>query len=526
MNAGGSFKRSFYQFLFNPGIKQLYVVLFLFVLSFLLTKITFFFYYPLWCTTIDIYSYTDPLISITQHHLPVFDLRTPVYPLFLAFTYFTGFNLNAVLLFQMVITLLSCIAGVYLIFKYKKWFFLPFSVVLLLFYSSGDVTAMDTNLSPTVLFADLILVFAVCLVAAVESQKRKYFILSSLAFAAIILLRPQGLFLVGMMFAASVIYYVNHRSFKFLMPLILPAAIVYGLLLSYNFFTFGQFKYSKFGTLTKLGYVINILQESPDYPEALNEKIRAVNQSFGDQSKKSISANGLSLATLDTVYTNPHYDFCWSFLPIVKSNPELIEKLIATSNKSFPQNTWKEFVVGFLKYYKLDSKTTYFYFTELTNRRHYIEGDENFFDVKERRDVYGIVWRDWAKMVVDHKAGNYPILNPGTNYTAILHQQPILLRLINYYEVVYNMLFANKAWSLIYFASAFVALVFISLNLFRFNKIEPLLLLSFIPFLNSILVSMIIPPQYYYVFPTRFFFMLAPIIVLFYLFRNYGKHSD
>ena len=526
MSAKDVLKRPFYQFLFNPGAKQLYAVLFLFVLSFLLTKISFFFYYPLWCTTIDIYSYSDPLIALTQHHLPVFDIRTPLYPLFLAITYFMGLNLNAVLLFQMVITLLSCVVAVYLIFKYKPWFFLPFSVLLLLFYSSGDVTAMDTNVSPTALFADLILVFAVCLIAAIESQKKKYFILASLVFGSIVLLRPQGLFLVGLMVAAGIVYYVNHRSFKFIIPLILPASIIYGLLLSYNFFTFGQFKYSRFGTMSKLGYVIYLLQESPNYPQALNEKIRAVNQAFGDQSKKNIIAAGFSPSGLDTIYTNAHYDYCWTFLPIIKSDPELVEKLIATSNKSFPQNTWKEFAVGFLRYYKQDCRATYFYFGELTNRLHYIEGDENFFDVKERRDAYSIVWRDWAKMVVDHKAGNYPILNPGGDYTRLLHQQSILLRLINYYDVIYNLVFSNNVWLILYLISGLVVSGLILFNLFRFRVVEPLLLLSFVPFLNSILVSIIIPPQYYYVYPTRFFLMLAPFIVFFYLLKNYGKHSD
>ena len=517
MNAQGFLKRPFYQFLFNPGKGQLYTVLLLFVFSFLVTKITYFFYYPVWCTTCDIYSYSDPVIALVKHHLPVFDMRTPVYPMLLAFTYFTGFNLNAVLLLQMVISFLSCTIVVYIVFKYKKWFFLPFSILLLLFYSSGDFTAMDTNLSPTVLFADLMLVFAGCFIAALQSNKRSHFIITSLLFAAVILLRPQGLFLIGLLLAVCIIYYVNYRSTKILLPLLMPAALVYILLLSYNYCTFGKFKYSKFDTMSKLGYIINTIDVSPDYPDELNNRIKDYQQTIGGNCRDVICSPGFNFRALDTVYNNDRYSCCWAFLPFIKSNPDVVEKLIANSVKSCPQNAWKEFVVCFIRFYQTECKTNYFYFNELTNRKKYIEGPENFYDQPEKRADYSIIWRDWAKQVVDHKAGNYPILDPGPHFDQLRRQQPLIIRLINYYEVVFNLVFSNKIWLLFYVVSALIAAGLLLLNLFRLNKMDALLLLPFFPFLNSVLVSLIIPPIYYYIFPTRFFFMLSPFLVLFYV---------
>jgi hypothetical protein len=514
-------KRIFNPDLLKVGNKHLYVACFLFLLSFVITKLTFFFYYPVWCTTSDIYSYSDPVISLTKHQWPVFDMRTPVYPMFLAATYFAGLSLDGVLLIQMFSTLVACLVSVYVIFKYKRGFFLPFSIILLIFFSSGDVTAMDANVSPTSLFADLMLVFTVCFMAGIESQKKKYFIGASLLFAGIILLRPQGLFLIGIVLAVCIIYFVNYRSTNFLVAFLLPAIIIYAMLLAYNYATFGMFKYSKFDTMSKLGYIINTIDVSPDYPQALNDRIKDYQLTMGGNCRDVICSQGFNFQSLDTVYNNDRYSYCWAFLPIIKSNPEAVEKLIANSGKSCPQNAWKEFIVCFIRYYqKMECKTNYFYFNELINRKHYIEGSENYYDVVEKREFYPIVWRNWSKQVVDHYAGKYPILDAGTDFDKLRKQQPVVLRLINIYDVVYNAIFSNKVWLLLYLISTLMAGVILLYNFFRFAKMDAILLLPFFPFLNSILVSLIIPPIYYYIFPTRFFFMLSPFIVIFYLLNS------
>lgn len=516
-------KHQIQRILFEPGKKQFYFICVLFILAFLLTKLTYFFFYPVWCTTIDIYSYTDPLISITKGHLPVFDMRTPVYPMLLVVTYYLGMSLNGVLLFQMIFSLLTCLASVYLIYKYKRGFFMLFSVFLLLFYCSGEFTAMNTNLSPTSLFTDFILGFAVFLLAGFESGKLKYFTAASITFALIILLRPQGLFLLGILIPACVIYYINFKNFKVLIPLLLPVSLSFLLLLTYNNYTFGKFRYSKFDTLSKLCYIINIIDVNPAYPASLNETIVEVKKDLGYDAKSIIAAPGFNFYALDSIYNNGRYAYGYAFMDFIKNDPESIEKLISTSQKNYPQDKWKQFIICFLRFYKLEAKTNYFYYNELTNRKKYIDGTE--YPMIIYKDNYPIIWRDWYKPMSEHKIGNFPILEPNCNYSVLLKKEPFLLRQINRYEFVYNLIFSRSFWQIIYFITIIISGLLILFKLFRFSKIDSILLWTFVPLLNSILVSLIIPPIYYYVFPTKLFFMLAPFILAYYFFESRNKKS-
>ena len=127
--------------------------------------------------------------------------------------------------------------------------------------------------------------------------------------------------------------------------------------------------------------------------------------------------------------------------------------------------------------------------------------------------------------MVDHKVADYPVLKAETDFSRLVRNEPKTVRFLNYFEVVYGMIFSKRAWIYIYYLSLVISLFLLLFSLVRGLKLDPVLLLPSLPFLNSILVSLIIPPLSFYVFPTKFFFIMSPFLILFYLIKLYGKRT-
>lgn len=164
-------------------------------LAFLLTRLPFFLFYSIPGFSTDIFFYHLPVIDMVNGHWPVFDIRTPGYPLFLFLTYKLNLSIEGVYLLQMLSGLFVLIAVSRILDSCFNKYYWPAYILLVLFYSTGEYIAFNTFILPLSLFTDLTILGGFLLVAGVITQKRSFLIACSFCLGFLIILRPQGLLL-------------------------------------------------------------------------------------------------------------------------------------------------------------------------------------------------------------------------------------------------------------------------------------------------------------------------------------------
>lgn len=77
--------------------------------AFLITRLPYFMHYPVIVLSSDSASYIAAAFQLMELKAPLFDIRTPGYPLFIAAVWSLGKNFIAISLVQSVITYLSAV---------------------------------------------------------------------------------------------------------------------------------------------------------------------------------------------------------------------------------------------------------------------------------------------------------------------------------------------------------------------------------------------------------------------------------
>lgn len=280
--------------------------------------------------TRDTLGYYTPVIQLNNGDMPLFDTRTAGYPLFL---YFLGlFNLSnhSIFIVQSVLTLL---AFSFLISRVRR---LPLLCIILIFLcNSGPFIDYETYVMPMSLFASCI-IFSLGIIYDIISDENtgsRTLLGFALVSFFIVLLRPQGLFIIPVLFFLFWIVFFKKKQRRKAYVFALLNFSLYFFVALYNQSTTGTFTIlpGKFGLITKAG--ANIFNLS--YPENTDPKVAAIvdqiNGSFTSE-QKNIVNNSWNYNDLKTVFTNKNYDLCWNFYSVADTNPEELKKVLDHSS--------------------------------------------------------------------------------------------------------------------------------------------------------------------------------------------------
>ena len=301
----------------------LYLAYLVFSLFFLITRLPFFLYDSIYLISPDYQHYYMIVDQIDKGFMPTFNIRTPGYPLFLAFI-FTFFKSNlAVIVVQNLFTLFSSLFFIFVINKIfgKKWKYLTLLVAIGLgaFISLSIHLCLDTALATESIYINTILLFFSFLLLAIYCQNRMYWVCCGIIMAMVILIRPSGLFLVPLFLAILLFLFLNAYKKKLILLFSISFVTPLILLCIYNYFTIGSFAISTFTEHALISFTSTFLEKNPSYSPQVN---RAIEKSLNRLSphkkknhKKFLGSQTTGSYSLQTLQSQPENHF---------SNPEIL----------------------------------------------------------------------------------------------------------------------------------------------------------------------------------------------------------
>lgn len=258
----------------------------------------------------DSETYLGVAYDIANGRLPMFDVRTPAYPLLLCVVLEATGSVFALVLVQQLATLLSafalCIASYLVHRSLGLWALIPALAV---------VGSQQTQLYELAIMAEgtysatMVFAFA-ALLAGLSRRSSGWLAASSFAMAMAVLLRPSGLFLAGtyvLVLIAMAIYrprWANVASFA------LPLPIVVLALCAYNLATIGKFTISPFGPANLAGVTATFATEVEGFPPPVNAAISKFRERIPPEDRE-ILATSWNAWQLSDIYHRHYNEFLW-----------------------------------------------------------------------------------------------------------------------------------------------------------------------------------------------------------------------
>ncbi|GIV33408.1 MAG: hypothetical protein KatS3mg031_0943 [Chitinophagales bacterium] len=485
----------------------------LYLLVFLFTRLSYFLYYDIPGFNRDTFGYYEPVIKLLAGELPLFDFRTPGYPLLLLVCRLLNMGVRDVFIVQSLFTLGCFVFCQYLVNRSLTAYRWVFLLVSLAFFASGQYLSFDTSITPFTLFTGFALCAAVLLVAAAVSGKTTHYLLASLSIAALILIRPQGFFVIPA--AAGLLGFLAYRkSWRRMLALLVPGGLLMLSLLMYNKATFGKLAYGNFRTFIALGSAMFFLDTEGDYSDSTRVLIMKVQNSFTD-TEKQLLRHSWSFRKLSPIYNTTHFDKEYWFMDIYKNNRDEFEKLTAESKRKNFTGYLKFIYVNFVNSFLNGVSDYFFYYNELVNRKYYIEQSEEFTFLPLPDSVYRQTFGEYTDLIQKRKpVEKRGIITADNNYTDHFSREKWVIRLNHYYQILFAKVFSSVAWVILYFVA--LAIVLVELVRSRFKNYEAWLLLipGSMPLLNNLLISLSVIPLLRYVYPTEIFIVLFPLCLM------------
>lgn len=240
---------------------------------YLLTRLPYFIHYPVITVSSDSASYIAAAFSILEGSLPMFDIRTPGYPLFISAIWMFGKSFISVSLVQSLITYISSIFLLTVAYKYYARHVVLFAAAVCGFISSSYFIVLEMSMLTEGIFTSIMLLTAGVLMLAVKSKSAAAWAAVSFLFAVLIYVRPAGLFLAGLFFFMLIYFRRAEMHASVYAAAVVPFAFLILLLCTYNLFTLGKFTITPFGEANLAGATVLYMEPSDEYPEYLNVAI-------------------------------------------------------------------------------------------------------------------------------------------------------------------------------------------------------------------------------------------------------------
>jgi hypothetical protein len=246
------------------------------IVSFLITRLPYFLYYPVISVHPDTVGYFEIVDMIDKGMLPSLYLRPPGYSLFIKLVLLFSNKLFSVVIAQGMMALISSLVFVYAVFKAYRSLTILVSIALAAFISSHVYLESEISiLSESVYVSVLVLAFAF-FILALRLRKSVYFVLFSAASAYAVYIRPAGIFFIVIVIFTLVYLIVNRYKRNHWAALAGPFTSLLLILAAYNLFTFHTFSLSNYGELTALIGLSNFMEQDDRNNKELNDAIKKI----------------------------------------------------------------------------------------------------------------------------------------------------------------------------------------------------------------------------------------------------------
>jgi hypothetical protein len=277
---------------------------------FMATHMQYWVEYPIPTYSPDSQTYLAIAFDISNGVLPVFDLRTPGYPLFLYAVLETTDSVSAVVLLQQLFTLSSAYVLCIVSFLIRRSLVLVSLIPSLGIVGSQRAQMYELWILPEAIYAALLVVVFACLLVGFVRRSRAWLTLASCAMGMAIFFRPSGLFLVGTYILVLVAFWLSgfrrDQIVSFAAPL--PAMLL--ALCSYNYATIGKFTVSPFGPANLAAATATFWREVPGFPESVNLAIRKSQEEVSREDREALRVEW-NPWRLSDVYRRYYNKFLW-----------------------------------------------------------------------------------------------------------------------------------------------------------------------------------------------------------------------
>ena len=236
---------------------------------------------PLPGVQVDTETYYAPVQELFAGKWPHFEVRPPVFPMFLAATVLATKSLVVAIWLQSLITAAAAmvmIAGVHRLARAAApWV----AVALAAWATSFWPLQFDTSILSESLYASAIVFAFGFLFWGVASGSRALLAASSVAIAAAIATRPAGLFLAVSFAIAAIYLWHTGRSWRVIAAFALPFPALMLALSLYNWTIAGVFAITAWGEANLAVATFTFWEQDPSYPPDVNERIARTVSSLG-----------------------------------------------------------------------------------------------------------------------------------------------------------------------------------------------------------------------------------------------------
>lgn len=498
----------------------------LITIVFLITRIPYYIYYPVFNVSSDSASYLAAAFDIINFRQVLFDIRTPGYPLFIAFIWIFSKSFIAIAFAQSVLALISGIYLLKVIDKYFRSVTFVSAVSIAAFISSSYFVLLESGILTESLFISSLLFTCAFLISAIKSGKLSGWILFSSFTAITIIIRPAGLFLAAVIIFLIIYLIVNKYKAVYFGALIFPVSILILLLCTYNYMTLKKFTITPFGEANLSGVTILFMEPSDNYSSKVNEAIRSTLDSIPSRDINYVK-NSNGITKLYNIFKDNFFRQMNLTGSLLSDNSgtkysdvqHILREISIDAIKKNPKIYLKFFVSNFIYFFN-NTRATMNYADELLKsydravvQKKYITDLESgkWKQISSDKSDNGEV-RNYYLNAVNESADSDGFVQIDNN---LKMKDTFAMNIYNYYEQTYNFIFRNFIW-LIIFLITFILSVYRTLkNRFRDNDAFIIFLFGIMFISKALLVSSVESSLVRYSYTVEFvIFLSLPFLIL------------
>lgn len=311
-------------------------------LLFLLTRLPYLLYYPLPSVQPDYCSYWSVLWQMKDGSWPVFDYRTPGFPMFMKLVLLFSDRLMAIVLAQNLLSLLTALFVTYCAWRTHVFLTPLVAAAVAVGTTSFMQVQVDMSLLTESLFGNCMMLVCAFLLRMLSGRRALPCALASAFMAFSIFARPTGQYY-HVIFGLILAYLLwNRWPLKRVGAFALPYPLLLLALMAYNRCTFGRFVLSENAPITfAIGSSMYWAQDEK-FPPEVNRAIAQVQERIEEKDRKIIFESWDLDQLKSTYYICKYWDCSVIMNPISKLNlsgPEQTKLYLTITKTAIRKNT-------------------------------------------------------------------------------------------------------------------------------------------------------------------------------------------
>ncbi|MBK8982143.1 MAG: YlbF family regulator [Ignavibacteria bacterium] len=511
----------------------------IFLFFFLITRLPYLIYYPVNILSNDSASYISAAFSILNSVTPLFDIRTPGYPVFLAKIWFFSESIFTVSLMQIIFSLFTGILLIYIFSAVYKKYSVVFACCLTVYMTSSYFLILESALLTEGIFTNVLLICAALMILSLKRDRNIYMILFSVSTAVLIFIRPAGMFFFGIIILMIIYFIIKKYGVLKYVSLIIPITVLITGLCIYNYSTLGKFTITPFGEANLAGVTILFMETSDEYPGFVNQAIQQTLDSI-PRKDKSYVRNSYGITKLFSVFRDNFHrqlhfagnlmgeDSTKKYMDIqpymrtvsmdaIKKNPDIYAKFFMSNFIFFFRNLGIE-----LKYF---DQLRYNYKRNIVDKRYITELDKKKWQqISSDRSMNEKVKEFLQKEINLQEELKYISV---TDNGEVIAQSTFLKSLYELYESLYNFFLRNVIWYIAFFAMFAFSIYLLLKTRFKNTDAVIAFLICMIFLTKALMVSLVESSLERYSYTVEFavYFSIPFLLILIDNYKNLKLNS-